>query len=186
MISAGPSEPTSAIIVRVPLPRHLERTRRSWDWAAGHGVPGHVTVLFPFLPPSRLVPNVRRKIEEIAAAHDPFAVVFRRVGRFPNVVYLAPEPAAPFTRLTEALVARFPDFQPYGGVFDEVIPHLTITESAEAPLDLIADGIARGLPFERAVAALEVIVERIDGFWATRWRIPLGDGRSTREPGAVP
>ena len=168
------TEPASAIVVRVPVPRALERSRRQWDWAAGVGVPAHVTILFPFLPVGRLGPAVRAELAAIAASHGPFDVRFRRVGRFPGVVYLAPEPSAPFTRLTAAVVARYPGFPPYGGAFDEVIPHLTIAESADGPLDTIAAGARAALPFDHRVAALEVIIEGGDGRWHSRWRVPLG------------
>ena len=66
----------------------------------------HVTVLFPFLPARGLRPEVRRELASIAADHQPFDVRFAAGRRFPGVVYVGPEPAAPFTRLTEAVVAR--------------------------------------------------------------------------------
>ena len=168
------TEPASAIVVRVKVSGALERARRQWDWAAGVGVPAHVTILFPFLPAAGLTPDVRRSIAGIAAAHEPFDVTFARVGRFPSVVYLAPEPSAPFTRLTEAVVARFPDYPPYEGVFDVVIPHLTLVESAAAPLDRIAEAAERHLPFTRRASSLEVLVEGPDARWHSRWRIGLG------------
>jgi 2'-5' RNA ligase len=168
------TEPASAIVARIPPPYRLERLRRSWDWAASVGVPAHVTVLFPFLPARGLVPAVRRELAGIAADHPPFEVRFARVGRFPGVVYVAPEPSAPFTRLTEAVVARYPEFPPYEGAFDEVIPHLTIAEGADRPLDDIALRAERSLPFVRQVMALEVLVEGGDGRWRRRWRVPLG------------
>ena len=168
------SEPTSAIVVRVPVSGALERARRQWDWAAGVGVPAHVTILFPFLPVAQLTPEVRRSLAAIAAAHEPFDVRFARVGRFPGVVYLAPEPAARFARLTGAVVARFPDYPPYEGAFDEVVPHLTVVESATAPLDEIAAAAERHLPFTRRVTSLEVLVEGPDEHWHGRWRIRLG------------
>ena len=168
------TEPASAIVVRIPVPPALERSRRQWDWAAGVGVPAHVTILFPFLPAPRLGPGVRADLATIAAAHGPFDVRFRRVGRFPGVVYLAPEPSGPFTHLTEAVVTRYPDFPPYGGAFDEVIPHLTIAESADGPLDEIAERARAALPFAYRVSAFELIVEGGDGRWRTRWRVSLG------------
>jgi len=168
------TQPASAVVVRVRLPVMLARLRVRQDWAASVGVPAHVTILFPFLPAERLGPAVRRELDAIARASEPFDVRFARVGRFPGVVYLAPEPATPFTRLTEAVVARFPDFPPYEGAFDEVVPHLTITEAEDAPLDEIAARTARALPFERRVSALEVLVEAGDGRWHSRWRLELG------------
>jgi 2'-5' RNA ligase len=164
----------SAIVVRVAVPPRLERLRRTWDWAAGVGVPAHVTVLFPFLPVELLLPPVRRELAAIVGTEEPFDVRFERVGRFPNVVYLAPEPTAPFRRLTDAIVTRFPDYPPYEGAFDTVIHHLTIVEGAERPLDEITADAGRSLPFTRHVAALEVLIEGGDGRWHRRWRIPLG------------
>jgi 2'-5' RNA ligase len=169
---AGASE--SAIVVRVAVPPALERLRGRWDRAAAAGVPAHVTILYPFMPPGALDAGVRRTLAEIAAADEAFEVRFARVGRFPTAVYLAPEPSEPFNRLTEAIHARFPAFPPYEGAFDEVIPHLTITESVAAPLDVIEHEAAGSLPFERRVARLELIVEGSDGWWRSRWRIPLG------------
>ena len=166
--------PESGIVVRVAIPPALARLRARWDRAAGVGVPAHVTVLYPFVSPADLDPGVRQAVADIAAAHEPFSVRFARVGRFPTVVYLAPEPAAPFHRLTEAIHAGFPDRPPYDGAFDEVVPHLTITESATAPLDDIEREAARSLPFERRVSSLEILVEDDAGRWRPRWRIRLG------------
>ena len=173
------TDPVSAVVVRIALPAPLARRRAHRDWAASVGVPPHVTVLFPFVPAARLVPAVRRELAAVARMVEPFEVRFERVGRFSNVVYLAPEPAAPFAALTEAVTARFPDFLPYGGVFDVVLPHLTITESVaddvrESVLDEIAVQAGRALPFGARVSRLEVLVEGDDGRWRRRWRVPLG------------
>ena len=166
-------EPASAVVARVPVPPALERLRRRWDWAARVGVPAHVTILFPFVPADGLDPEVRRTLASIAARHDPFVVRFARVGRFPSVVYLRPEPVAAFTRRTEAVAECFPAYPPYGGAFDEVIPHLTITESGDAPFEEISRQAERPLPFEHRITALEVLIEGADGRWGRRWRIPL-------------
>ena len=56
----------------------------------------------------------------------------RAVREWPDgVVYLEPDPAEPFVRLTRELVERFPDHQPYNGTFtaDEVIPHVTVVHT---------------------------------------------------------
>ena len=169
-----PTEATSAIVVRVPLPAALARLRARFDWAAGVGVPPHVTIIFPFLPAELLGPDARHTLAEVAARQRPFDVRFARVERFPTVVYLAPEPSASFTRLTEAVVERFPDYPPYGGEFEEVIPHLTVTESADAPYEEIADAAKAHLPFTHRVSRLEVLVEGGEGRWHGHWRIPLG------------
>jgi len=167
-------EPASAIVARIPVPAGLQRLRDDWDWGASVGVPAHVTVLFPFLPADQLRPAVRRELAAIAAAMAPFDVRFVRVGRFPGIVYVAPEPAAPFIQLTNAFVARYPELPPYGGAFDEIIPHLTVAESEAAPLDDVTTAAARILPFRHHVSALDVLVEGGNGRWRIRWRLPLG------------
>lgn len=168
------ADPASGVVIRVRLPPALEVIRRGHDRAAATGAPAHVTLLFPFMRVTNLRPAVRRDLAEIASAVPPFDVAFARVDRFPGAVYLVPDPSAPFAALTAAILARFPAFPPYEGAFDEVIPHLTLVESAIARLDAIAESAVRHLPFERHVGAIEVLAESGDGRWRSRWRIPLG------------
>lgn len=162
------------MVVRIPVPPAVARLRAQWDPVAALGVPAHITILFPFVPAGRLRPATRAELAEVARGLEPFDVRFSRVGRFPSVVYLAPEPAHPFIGLTGSVAARFPGHLPYGGVFEEVVPHLTICDSVEAPADEIAARAQRCLPFTRRVAALEVLIEAHDAPWRSRWRIPLG------------
>ena len=168
------AEPVSGVVVRAQLPAPLERLRRREDFAAKVGVPAHVTLLFPFMPAVELRPGVRRALADIAATVEPFDVRFAEIGRFPGVVYLAPEPGARFSSLTEAIARRFPDYQPYDGAFDEVVPHLTLVESPTAPLDAVAAAARRHLPFSCRVGSMEVLVEGPDAQWRGHWRIPLG------------
>lgn len=167
------ADPASGVVARVRLPVALERIRRRDDRAAAAGAPAHITLLFPFVPRSGLVPSVRRELACIAASVPAFDVVFARVGRFPGAVYLVPEPSAPFARLTEAIVERFPGYPPYEGTFDEVIPHLTLVESGTASLDAIAESAARHLPFERHVAGFEMLIQDGSGTWRIHWLLRL-------------
>jgi hypothetical protein len=167
------SEPTSAIVVRVPLPRGLAAIRSRDDLAASLGVPPHVTILYPFVPAVTLTGSVRKAVAEIALTMPRFDVRFATVGRWPGVVYLEPTPAQPFSRLTELAVDRFPGYPPYGGAFAEVVPHLTVVESDRAALDAIASRASRHLPFIAEVRSLDVLVEDDRGNWHTRWRLPF-------------
>jgi 2'-5' RNA ligase len=116
-----------------------------------HGMPPHVTLLYP-------APDDVDGIAELVAACEPFDVSFRRLDRFPGTVWLAPEPAAPFRMLTEALVARYPAFPPYRGVFKQIVPHLTV---AQAQLDEAAAAVAPLVPLHgRAESA--VLLERAE------------------------
>src|SRR6188474_1156057 len=131
----------SGVIVRIRLPPELEDLRQHHDPMAPLGVPAHVTVLYPFLPSAELTPAVRRRIARLTRDVRPFEVRFERTGRFPGVVWLAPEPAEPFVALTELLAGAFPEYPPYGGAHDEIVPHLTLGLGAERVLG----GLARSV-----------------------------------------
>jgi 2'-5' RNA ligase len=164
----------SAVIVRVRLPRRLERLRFRRDPSAASGVPAHVTILFPFLTTPELTPAVRGSLAAIAARVPPFEVRFGATGRFVDTLWLAPAPAEPFVGLTDAVVAAFPDHPPYEGVHDEVVPHCTIALGDAATLDRVEDLARRELPFRQTVRALEVIAEDGAGGWRRHWRIRFG------------
>ena len=117
-----------------------------------HDLPPHVTVLYP-------CPGDVAEIAQVLAPFDQFEVTFTRLDRFPGVLWLAPEPAEPFVAMTEAMVARFPDWKPYGGVYKSVIPHLTI---AQASLDDVAIQIEPLLPLASRVEFV-VLYESVDG-----------------------
>jgi hypothetical protein len=168
-------EPRSAVIVPVALPPRLSEIRAAGDRMAAVGVPAHVSILFPFLPPAGLTRPVHTALAEVAAAARPFRASFERVDRRDGMVWLVPSPESPFLELTAAVVERFPDHPPYGGVHDRLIPHLTLLESQD-PLAvdeaLVAADEAR--PFGVDVAELQVITQGRSRAWHRRWRFGLG------------
>ena len=103
-----------------------------------HGVPPHVTLLFPFPPPDDEVVLATRQLLD---AVDAFDVEFTELLRFESskALYLAPEPSRPFVRATGSLWNRFPAWPPYGGEVPDSTPHLTVAWGAlldEAEADL--------------------------------------------------
>jgi 2'-5' RNA ligase len=104
-------------------------------------LPAHVTVLKP-------APGDVVALTEVFAPFTPFDVTFARLDRFPGILWLAPEPAERFVALTEALVARFPAYPPYGGRYVSIIPHLTV---AAASLDDTAALVEPLLPLHSHV-----------------------------------
>jgi hypothetical protein len=164
----------SAIVVPIRLPRSIAALRDRWDRAAANGAGPHVTILYPFLPAGALDTATRSALATIARTVDPFEVRFATTHRTDELVWLDPSPSAPFVALTASVAARWPDWPPYAGVFDEVVPHCTIVESADAPLAAIDTAVRAGLPVVAAVVRLEVWQQDAGGRWRTRWRIPLG------------
>lgn len=148
----------TALVVPVP---EAEPAVRAWrdrfDPAARAGVPAHVTVLFPFLPEPLVDAGVHAALGEIFGNHPSFDVRFEDCGRFPGVLYLAPAPDTPFRRLTEAVVARWPEAPPYGGKY-EPHPHLTVAQSQDdTVLDEAEADIRTRLPFSARVSQVDLV-----------------------------
>ncbi|HEX6867908.1 MAG TPA: 2'-5' RNA ligase family protein [Candidatus Limnocylindrales bacterium] len=178
-----PASP-SGIAVPIGIPPAIARIRDRWDRAARDGARPHVTVLYPFLPSPALTASVRAALVGIAATVEPFDLRFERVRRFDDgVVWLEPDPTEPFAALTAAVARRWPAYPPYGGMFDEVIVHLTVVEARtrDAPLGDIEHETSRHLPFTARAERLEVWRQDADGRWHPHWRIPLGRGPALRQ-----
>ncbi len=151
---------------RVPYTRH-----------GGLGVPAHVAVLYPFAPRASLDETLLGQVCQLAERHAAFDVVFRRVERWPDgIVYLPPEPPAPFVSLTEDACARWPAYPPYGGAHEEHLPHLTVSHD-EAVADRAARAVAGALPIAARAHELTLLVEGEDGRWQAEARFRLGARR---------
>jgi 2'-5' RNA ligase superfamily protein len=87
----------------------------------------HITLLGPFADRDDITPGVLSELRWFFADVTSFAFTLTSVNRFPGgTVYLSPSPAAPFRQLTLELFRRFPEYPPYGGAFDDVVPHLSV------------------------------------------------------------
>ncbi len=151
--------------------------RERLDPVAIHGVPAHVTVLFPFVPPAEIGPHHVQRLSRIFASARPFDFSLTHIGWFGDVVvYLAPEPAAPFVTLTERVVGIFPEHPPYEGAFDEIVPHLTIGDQGSPDeLRRAASAVAPALPIAARATEVWLMVGRPGpGAWQVRARFPLG------------
>jgi 2'-5' RNA ligase len=153
----------------------VARWRDRYDEVAPLGVPAHVTVLYPFLRLGEITDAVCARLASIVAAEPVFEVTFQRFGRFPGtVLWLDPEPAEPFRRLTHTIWSAWPDHPPYAGQYDDVTPHLTVAEHVDdGLLDTIAAAVAPDLPVSTPVERLSLLAVR-DGTWSTLAAFPLG------------
>ena len=150
----------TALIVPIPEAEVVVgRFRASLDRSASWGVPAHVTVLYPFLPPDRIDDTVLAAVRDVVAAVPRFDVSLSHVAWFGDtVVYLAPQPDRPFRDLTAAVWRQFPDAPPYLGAFDDVIPHLTIGHDAARPvLAEAAAAVVAQLPIRAIVDHVQLI-----------------------------
>ena len=108
----------------------------------------------------------------MVAGLDPFEFRLEGFGRFPGVLYLAPEPAAPFVRLTRTIAEHWPQYQPYAGAFDDVVPHLTISIGEEP--DGAEAALARVLPLATRADEIWLMTKPWRRKWRLRRALPLG------------
>ena len=166
------------MLVLVPeAERVVASYRADLDAAAGLGVPAHVTVLYPFVPPEGVDDAVISELAGAIRTVAAFGVTFSRLRWFErSVLWLAPEPAGPFLALTAAVQRAFPGYKPYGGAHPDVVPHLTIgQDQPDRLLESASRAIEPGLPF---IASVSMAVLMQGSLNPKSWRVvaelPLG------------
>jgi 2'-5' RNA ligase len=166
----------SAVIVAVAEAEPLVggwRLRYAEDAQAG--VPAHVTLLYPFVPADELDEEVEREVASLVGRESPFEFRLASVERFAaGILYLAPEPAEPFVRLSDALVDRFPEYPRYGDPDLSFVPHLTVAYGDAELFARIEPELAPELPIAARVEAALLIEQDTTGRWHDRARLPLG------------
>ena len=167
----------SAVVVVVDVPALDEVYRDSYPVMVEQGIPLHVTLLYPFVPPSEL-DTALPVLRSVLAGHERFDFSLTHLRTFPGVVWAAPEPAAPFTALTGAIYAAFPEYPPYAGEIADVIPHMTLACPPEAELGStlarLRHRVDALLPVELSATEATVVAEQEDGPWIVAARLPLG------------
>ena len=172
-------QPTeTAVLVPIPAAESVVGTlRASLDSAAGLGVPAHVTVISPFVPPDRIDEAVISALATAIGSVPAFDATFARVAWFgPKVLWLAPEPAAPFIGLITAVWRAFPGWPPYGGAYDDPVPHLTVgIDQPAGVLAAAARAIGPDLPFTARISTAVLMQGSAQrGSWRTVAELPLG------------
>ena len=157
----------TAVLIRVPQAEPLVGDwRRRHDPSAAVGVPAHVTLIHPFLPAEEIGADETAALRALFEHAEPFAVDLVSPARFPGVLYLRPEPDGPLRSLIDEVQRRFPDHPPYGGAFDEVIPHLTVAETDDQKqLIAIESSLSIGLPVRVEVDEAALMAEQPGGPW---------------------
>jgi 2'-5' RNA ligase len=154
----GPTH--TALIVAIPEAEPAVAAHRATlDRAASWGVPAHITVLYPFLPPDAVTPDVLATLRRIAATVTRFDLTLATTAWFADtVVWLAPTPATPFTTLTQAVTNAFPQAKPYEGAHDQIVPHLTIGhDHPRTDLAAAETAVTTHLPITATVTDLHLI-----------------------------
>ena len=171
-----------ALVVPVPEAEGpVGEWRREYDPPAPFGIPAHITLLFPFRPVRWLGAEAVAELAAFfrAVPSAPFALT--HVGRFPGqpgrspgIVYLAPEPAAPFVDLTRQLAARL-DLLPYGRASGGGTPHLTVARDEDPDfLDRVSAALSPSLPIAFTLREAWLMERDVAGYWHRTETFPFG------------
>jgi 2'-5' RNA ligase len=170
---------SSGLILEVPeVEPAVGELRSGLDSNARLGIPAHITVLFPFMPPAEIDDAVLRRLAGIFAAVPAFEHRLVRTSWFDeDVLWLAPEDDAPFRSLTESVQREFPDYLPFGGQYEGVVPHLTIAHHCPLEQMRVAERLVREqLPISSVATAVSLMVQRdASGTWSRAASFPHGD-----------
>lgn len=170
--------PSTILIIPVPAAETVVADHRArFDPSAAQGVPAHITVLLPFLELDSISPEDVRRLEQLFAAAEPIDFTLARTARFPQVLFLAPDPAEPLVDLTEAVWREWPDHPPYGGEFPDIVPHLTVA-AGDAPYAELERALEPTLPIQATAERVWLMSRTEAGRWRHERSFRLGRGTS--------
>lgn len=120
------------------------RWRAEHDWAARHGIPAHVTIRLPFLPPEQWRdPSIALLLEGLL----PVDVTLSRLEDRPGALVILAEPDDQLRAMTEAVSAQWPELAPHKGNRPDVAYHVTVVRAEDRAVRAAAlDSIAPQLP----------------------------------------
>jgi len=152
---------------------HIGRWRYALDPLARGGVPAHVTLIVPWLDPDRLDAEVFAELERTLADVKAFDFDLTHVAWFGRrVLWAAPEPEQPFLDLIGRLAEHY-STPPWGGEFEEVIPHLTVGHAGDhGQLVAVAAEVTVRLPVHCRASEVWVMVGGGDS-WQVLHKVAL-------------
>ena len=85
--------PESALIIAVPEAEPLVKAlRERFDSSAAVGVPAHITILYPFMPPHKITPEVLAELRDLFAQFAAFEFALTERGASLNICICSPHP----------------------------------------------------------------------------------------------
>jgi 2'-5' RNA ligase len=174
--------PQSALIIAVPEAESAVRQHRErLDASAALGVPAHITILFPFMPPETIEEAALTGLGKLFVEVSRFRFVLDHTGWFgDDVLWLGLRDPGPVRALTERVFRAYPAFPPFEGQFDDVVPHLTVGHGH--PLHALRsaeDSVQARLPIEASANAVTLMTQQsAGGNYAKTATFRLGGART--------
>jgi 2'-5' RNA ligase len=170
----------TALVLVLPDAEPFDAVRR--DYAAeavAHGIPFHITLLYPFAPREAVTDALLMDVRSFFAQREPLSLTLTRVAAWPSVVYAVPEPDTRLRAYMRALFQRYPQYRPYSGAHADVVPHATLAEDVDAKAVLadIERRIAPYLPRRYNIEAAMLLEEATPNAWRPREELPFARPR---------
>ena len=170
--------PNTALVILVrefePI---VSKLRLQYDPSARQGMQAHITTLIPFVKPVSLNAEILEKTANIIAQHSPFTFSFHKIGQFPGVVYFSPSNTSPFIELTNTIYHNFPEYPPYEGKVEAIIPHMTVGYAKNKEIQNNLAKQAKHLLSKNSDISCTVneitLIENLTGQWKKKEVFPL-------------
>jgi 2'-5' RNA ligase len=186
MSSQGPAQMDySALVLLTPEAEpFIGELRRRHTPGGARGMPSHVTVLAPFVPPDEIDDQVADAVGSAVASSRAFKLRLTGFERFDTgVLYLTMAPVEPVRQLILSVCRSFPDLTPYETIApDDAIPHCTVATGEEFPSGPTEQDLAvfskaeqqvrEALPITCMVDRVSLMVDTPDG-WSVLRDFPL-------------
>lgn len=168
------------LTIMVPEAENFVRSfRAQYDSLDAAEIPAHISVNHPFRPAAEIDARLEEKLTDLFSGIAAFRFAMTKVRRFPDALYLVPEPEERFRAIIAAVADCFPESPPYEGRFEDVIPHLTVAyledvQEIDAMSSTLYAAAARALPISGKITRV-TLIEKAAGKWRERKSFLLGD-----------
>jgi 2'-5' RNA ligase len=149
---------TGLVLLTPGLEDLVDPWRRRYDPVRAYGMPAHVTILYPWLPYESITDGDREALATLCHARPPLEMTFADFGRFPETLWLDPQPARPIVDLVQEIAQRWPAYPPFAGAFADIVAHLTLADRRDPDsLRDVIDAVQPRLPVCVTVPALTLM-----------------------------
>jgi 2'-5' RNA ligase len=133
--------------------------RDELDPTARRGLGAHLTLVYPFVEPADVTPATVDALRAAVAPVASFPCTFGALRWFgARVLWLAPDPVAPFREIADRIRRRIPGLAPEER---ELVPHLTVGLRRAAPLAALRaaeEALAPRLPLTVRIDRVQLMV----------------------------
>jgi 2'-5' RNA ligase superfamily len=171
-----PTPGHSALVIPVPAADALlASVAARHPGIVREGMLAHVSLLYPFVAVNELDERVTSTLGELLVEQVPMPVEFVECYHRGGFVAVRPDPIEGLTELVSATRRQWPEVVPYGGIYGDVEPHVTVAMcSSEEMAVAIEQEVSAQLPISAELREAWLVV--FEGQWTLRGRFEFRAG----------